>query len=429
MKSVSQIFLFISLLLLLCKSTNAQSSYDISFDSTIITVTRSKTTDIIYPITLKTKLGDYKDSSNYKLVISAAEESTFPTSDYKLDFNVKPFSLIYQLDNEKYTYYLTIKKDTNPSEDRDREIVLNLDVFKDSKSLNLRKKLLIKIKPKPSDSLIGYNYLAYIGTNFDLVDGQKAKNVFFANNVFLQPAKKSVGLYLSLYGNRTMTATDTNGNIRRVTQVIGISDSTYKSFTEQSTLLRTYVSDNLGAYVSPLVRLGRSSNVENTLQLYYTPSLEFVWRRTNIKSEYSNSSNIDSSIVVGSLKGRIDFPNTVSSNVNEYVFNFGLIGLMVVHQSKTISVRVHGAVGYSSTYSPLNSFATSGSLYNNLKYDNQSDIFFCGRAWITESVTGLTLQAEITNAFKYSRPYYGVTLSKAINFQSLGKIFQPISTR
>jgi hypothetical protein len=48
---------------------------------------------------------------------------------------------------------------------------------------------------------------------------------------------------------------------------------------------------------------------------------------------------------------------------------------------------------------------------------------------ITEPKSGLTLQAEIVNTLIYPRPYYVVTLSKALGFQNLGSIFAPITSR
>ena len=54
------------------------------------------------------------------------------------------------------------------------------------------------------------------------------------------------------------------------------------------------------------------------------------------------------------------------------------------------------------------------------------DIYFNGRAWVTEINTGITLQAEINHSLINSNPQIVVTLSKAINFNRIGSIFSPI---
>ena len=438
MKNKFKVLLFIFLFSTSFETLVSQAKYEINFVNTK-SFTRDKLQAYTYPVYLQAKIGNLKDSDNYKAVVSVDETSELPKAFYKIDFTEKNFEVLNEKDSSKNTIYITIYKDS--IEDRTWPLVLKVDVYRNNvklnDSLNTGKFKTLKIDVegiKEDDSLKAYNYLAYIGTNFDLVDGVKTKNLFFSTNIFLPPLKKkSVGMYLSLYGNRTMTTTDTSGNVIRTSKLVGISDTTYKRFTEQTTLLRTQVSDNLGAYVSPLIRLGNASNRENTIQLYYTPSLEFIWRRTNIYSNFTGSTNVDSVIERGSFHGTIEYGRSSSINVNEFVFSVGLISLMVVHESKEISVRIHGSTGIISTYSPLVAGLTKGDLngssINQTNYTTKHDMFFTGRAWITESVTGITLQAEITNTLKYPRPFYGVTLSKAINFKNLGKIFQPIVTR
>lgn len=56
-------------------------------------------------------------------------------------------------------------------------------------------------------------------------------------------------------------------------------------------------------------------------------------------------------------------------------------------------------------------------------------LIFCGRAWITEPKTGITLQAEVTNRLKTPNPFYSVTLSKAFQLDKLAGFFSPITDR
>jgi hypothetical protein len=424
----SLLFKILLLLLFVTEVSIAQNNLAFNFDSLSISVTRNSSTDIIIPISISYNLDNYKDSADYLLNITPLNETTLPTSDYELSETTISFKNLIYSEKNNYTFYLKIKKDNNNIQDVDRKIVFQLRYIKKGISNIIGDKLSIIVNHKPNSLNEGFNYLVYLGTNFDLVDGQKTNNLFFASNVFLRPEKKHVGMYLSLYGNRTMTTTDTFNNLNLTTKLVKINDSSYYRINEKSSMIRSLVSDNLGAYVSPLIRLSRASDLSNSLQLYYSPSLEFVWRRTNSVSTYSGSNSFDTTTINGYLYSSvIEFPNKVISNFNEYVFNAGLIGFLVTHQSNEISVRVHGSVGFSSTYSPSNS-STNNSNGGFNYYTSTKDIFFTGRAWITEASTGITLQAEITNSYKYSRPFYGVTISKAINFKNLGNLLKPVNS-
>jgi hypothetical protein len=114
-----------------------------------------------------------------------------------------------------------------------------------------------------------------------------------------------------------------------------------------------------------------------------------------------------------------------SQVINEYSFNAAPIGLFLVHETKNISVRVHGSVGYASNY--FGNFLETG--ISDFEVVQQNDIFFSGRAWITEPKSGITLEAEVTNSFFNSRPFFVATLSKAFDFKDLGSVFSPITTR
>jgi hypothetical protein len=104
--------------------------------------------------------------------------------------------------------------------------------------------------------------------------------------------------------------------------------------------------------------------------------------------------------------------------------NIGILGLFLTLENADVSVRIQSSVGYSSNFYPRTS--SNSSLITT---DRSHDIFFAGRAWITEPRTGLTLQAEITNTGINPRPFFGVTLSKAFNLKELSGIFSPLTTR
>src|SRR5690606_34115601 len=144
------------------------------------------------------------------------------------------------------------------------------------------------------ESIDDYRYLAYIGTNFDLVDGIKTSNLFFATNIFVPRYTEAVGFAVSLYGNRTFTATDTTGTSNFISKRIGYGDSAW-IFNSKGLATRTRTSDNLGAVVQPLIPLWKLSLKNTPIQLYYAPHFEFIWRRTHITTEIKNPVFLDSS--------------------------------------------------------------------------------------------------------------------------------------
>ncbi|TAG11961.1 MAG: hypothetical protein EAZ35_09030 [Sphingobacteriia bacterium] len=397
----------------LCVLIFAQENYAISFEKAIIQLKKSNTEDRVYKINFSANIPDsYKLTEKFHFSVQLdSVKSNLGFNECEIAF---PDLHIGNLKKQN-SCFLTLKKDSLP--DRARKLVLkfNVSYLSPDKNLGLYKEITVEVSEhRILDSLTAYNYLAYIGTNFDLVNGIKPNHLFFATNIFLPPVANKVGVYLSLFGNRTMLRTDTTGNIRRVYRINRISDSSFMNYTEQVRLSRTSISDNLGAYFNPLIKLGSISDISNALQLYYSPSLEFVWRRTQIISSFSNAGNRDSTIQKGRFPGTLDFEATNTVYANEFAFNAGLIGFFMAHENKNISVRVHASVGYSSSFYP----SDQDRVYASTK--RVDDIFFSGRAWITESKTGITLQAEITNTANYSRPFYGVTLSKAIHYGDIG---------
>jgi hypothetical protein len=294
---------------------------------------------------------------------------------------------------------------------------------------------------KGKEKIINYSYLGYVGTNFDLVDGVKAKNLFFATNILVTPKEKErAGFYISLYGNRTISRIDSIPNITRDVRVIDSIGNQY-IHREKSDVVKKVQSDNLGAYFSPLIRWNFWKNKNSygpvktsPASFYYAPSLEFIWRRTAVDVRYINTQKLP-------VEQLTSLQPTYNNNLiyrqnntyNIYDFYISPIGFWLLHENETISIRLNMNVGYSTRYAPINYLNTNANidLINNVQdsYSNTNDIFYTGKLWITERTTGITLQGEINNTLKRSTPFYGVTLSKAFDFDKLGNFFAPISNR
>ncbi len=413
--------------ILMSYAISAQDFYSIGFEKDTISISRTNQNDVLTPINIESIFPDSDKYKNYSYVVNIIrDESTLSNNSYELiDFSKK-----ISLKSNKEKIYFLLEKDS--VYDRERKVFLEIKIFDSEKDVSVNniakhKKLTLIIKEHKSDinHVSEYTYLSYVGTNFDLVDGIKAQNLFFATNIYLpnRHNKNKTGFYLSLYGNRAMSEIDSTGNVRRTYKIEKLTDTTYVTYTEQSKMIKSRVSDNIGAHFSILFPIFKK-NVSTDLSLFYSPSLEFIWRRTSIIREFSNPKNLESNNMVGFIPGTIEIGTTSRSQFNEYSFNAGFLGLFLTLENSDVSVRIHGSVGYSSNFYPKSSLNSTLIIV-----DRSYDIFFAGRAWITEPQTGLTLQAEITNTNNNPRPFFGVTLSKAFDLKDLSGVFSPLASR
>lgn len=403
--------------------------FEISFDTLKIDMTKAKE-DVLKTIKININVAADSTKNFFLDVVVDKTKTTLIGAEFELFFDKTKLSNSLK----SKTAFLKLPKDE--TWDKERKIFLDLEIFEgDDKLENVNqgtyKTLEITIKPA-NEKLKGYEYLAYVGTNFDLVEGIKAKDLFFASNIFFPPdknKKKSIGFYLSLYGNRAFTQIDSTSSRRISESFQPVSDTTYNRIQSTNFLVKKRVTDNIGAYISPLFRIGKyriNKNNNRNLKLYYSPSLEFVYRRTTLSTQDAGITQTDTTLVSGNFSD-IDIPqsapipNKFSEVYNEYSFNAGIIALFMALENEDISVRVHGSVGYSSNY--YREFEADGI---DSSTEQRSDIFFSGRAWITESTTGITLQAEVTNSLINPRPFFVATLSKAFKFKEIGRFFQPI---
>lgn len=413
----------------------AQQTMRITFDKVKDTISR-KETDIIYPVMIKSKADAVKIATDslhlYTLTVKSNDEkSTLPKSAYKLAFN----SITLDKLPADYTFFVTLNKDVDA--DKDRHLFLKLEVIREGKEVDVNvsdTNRVFDLVVEATNSPNKYNYLAYVGTNFDLIDGVQPKNLFFATNLFAPPQRKSkgFGFNITLYGNRTITATDTSGRYNYASKIVAINGDSARTYYENALRTVSRVSDNLGASFSPLIRIGsKMGNVNRATQLYYAPQFEFIWRRTKVTTTYSDNKLVDSTDRPNrTIRGTLVLnPSNETIPFNVYDIYLGVIGALLKHENNNISIRVQSSLGLNFSYAAMSSNVKT--ILNTL-YERKWNIFFYTRAWITEPISGITFGAEVSNNFikKDSyQPYYNVTFSKAINLNVLGAIFQPISSR
>uniref|UniRef100_UPI00404A0EBA hypothetical protein n=2 Tax=Gelidibacter sp. TaxID=2018083 RepID=UPI00404A0EBA len=377
-----------------------------------ISITGKYLTNEVNKIKITKKFSDLSDKSIITVNFDQKEFSKLTMDNTDVKFNEKLY-LTVEVDSllkkDKTLIYNIIAVDSS-----DKEITTNIGE---------RKEVVIVFKSEPKKTpLNNYKYLSYVGTNFDLVERIKTENLFFATNVFMEPTKykKDFGIYLSLYGNRTISLTDDLGVQQIITEIVPVTEDSSYRLRKHVETTQTTTSDNLGAHFSTLHPIFGSRNKTGHVKTYFTISADFIWQRKHITTEYGEVSQVDtlSTASTGQYVILNDLQNKKTS-ANQYIFNIGL-GLFFNIENESISMRVHMAAGYTSTF--YNASEREEDLY-----DRKHDIFFAGRAWITEPKTGITLQAEIMNRLIEPRPYYVVTLSKAFNLDKLAGIFEPVT--
>lgn len=300
---------------------------------------------------------------------------------------------------------------------------INNSSFETTDNLKLLENVFNEVTGKTK--LRDYSYLGYLGTNFDLVDGIKVKNLFFATNILSMPDYDNVGFYISLYGNRTTSKTDSIPNVRR--NVVFDSTSVRYSAVEFSDLISRTQSDNLGAFFSLFLRKWNLSKKNSKNKIYYSPSLEIIWRRTFVQAEYQNRrlTNIQA-LQNDDTQVPTIFDNSPRFNYNIYDVNIAPLGFWLFHENDDISIRINMNIGFMTSYiSNKVNVPEFIDLYTN--FTKTRDYFYTGRLWLTEPHTGITLQAEVNNTLRQPRPFYGVTLSKAFNLDRIGSFLEPIT--
>jgi hypothetical protein len=307
---------------------------------------------------------------------------------------------------------------------------------------NVKKELEFVIQPS-SEPLHSYKYLGYLGTNFDLVDGIQAKNIFFATNIFV-PERSKWGFVLGVYGNRTLTKTDSSRQTIFLSKIVKINEDSVANYYDTALNVVTRVSDNIGINFLPLIPIRTIS--DGDLKIYYAPQFEFIWRRTSLESAYIDNLNVRVDTIKRTYPSGVLFPLitplSLKNSFNVYDVYLGLLGTLIRYENEDISIRINASVGLNLNYIPQGSskstFSTGASpVYPVL--EKAKRYFFYGRLWITEPLTGLTLGAELSNYFgnrivngakvSNAQPYYNVTLSKAFNLKSLAGILNPLTTR
>ncbi len=452
--------LIVITLLFLCLNAFSQTDttkpkYNISFvkvGDKEDTVRRTTAKETLWTVDISASDAKADTFSGYTIEVTADDASTIPADHYEIVSTVNGKAL-KDLANTNAVRVVLKKEGEEFKQVKPLKLVLRLTVKKKESDKDITddvtnntgkfKEITLTILPS-EEPIYTYKYLGYLGTNFDLVDGVQAKNLFFATNIFI-PETTKWGFSLGLYGNRTMTKTDSSKQTTFQSRVERINNDSIARHFDTALKVTTRVSDNIGANFMPLIPIHFLSDGE--LKMYYAPQFEFIWRRTTIENAYLNNRTVRIDSMRNRFPSSTGFPliTPLSTKVdfNVYDVYIGLAGLLLRYENEDISVRLNSSVGINLNYTPVGALSNSTTAGNvnpvYPTYNKEKRYFFFGRLWITEPTTGLTLGAEVSNYFgerdvngkeiAKAQPYYNVTLSKAFNLKNLAAFVKPLTNR
>ena len=423
---------------------NAKGKYDIGFAKTLDSVQRDNTESRIRDYKIETKLID-DSTKDFIIDVSVDDSTTLPKKDYEIISTISGKKLNELKNADNLIRVLIHKDDQSDKQEKKLKLKFAIKVKKNSKdfdadSNNVASSSKLELDILPAESpLTSYKILGYLGTNFDLVDGVQAKNLFFATNIFI-PETNKWGISLGIYGNRTMTKVDTATNVTFTSRIARIGIDSVGYYRDTAKKVTSYVSDNIGVNFSPLIPIRCLS--DGDLKFYYAPQFEFIWRRTKIENNFLNNSTIRVDTVENRFPANVGLPLitplTSEANLNIYDVYLGILGVLLKYETDEISIRVNSSVGFNFNFVPIGPLSNNTSAINAV-FHKQSRLFFFGRMWITEPATGITLEAEVSNFFgskiinnvkvSNAQPYFNVTLSKAFNLKSLAALIKPLTQR
>ncbi|GAB2838709.1 hypothetical protein [Ferruginibacter profundus] len=386
-----------------------------------------------------TSLEKFKDC---KLYVSVDEDkSTLPRADYEIFEKIEGKNIKDLKDKGNFVRLFIKKDNADDKQVKDLKLVIKLVIKKtvgekeeedkDNESETTEITLIIKPADQPLDN---YRYLGYLGTNFDMVDGVQANKLYFALNILI-PETKKYGISVGVYGNRTMTQTDTSTNTTFTSRIEAYGRDSVIYFRDTAIKMTSRISDNIGAFFSPIIPIPWLT--DDKLKVYYAPNFEFIWRRSKIESKFTNNNTYKKDTASNRYPAGVALPlvTPLSTKVNQNIYDayLGLLGILFRFETDEISIRLSGALGINLNYMPVGGLSSTSVVYKR-----NTNAYFQGRLFITEPTTGFTLGAEVSNLFgkndklsgySNAQPYYNVTLSKAFNLKNLAAIVKPLSNR
>jgi hypothetical protein len=418
------------LLCLLCTVMNvhAQDKLKVFFEKKIDTLTADTRQEITQIFKVIVPKQDKFDGSIVTFEIVKTDIS--PDKIYLPD--EKTITLVDSKDTIKKEFTIKFQR----SQKDDRLLTLKLTATdKAGKSLTLFDSATVyKVyaKPKAADTLkdasgSGQEFWLFTGTNLDLLDGVKAKELYFKGSYLFnlkQDARSTRSwIYLTFGKERFFADKDSasNGNFSdHLTRgPLGDSITIVRGMYNSS---RNVTTDNIFTSLDYLYRIGELSSKESSLFL----NAGFYIGLQTIKSTYSNT------VVWADTSTSLRRPDSVyqfrpmyrDSKLKQLNYNFSF-GFTHILSTAKLNVKSQLRTGVN-MYSYPESFSRSG-FSENVQYRTAPSVFTQLRLDATVLNPGIAIGFE---AFvrQGQFPLFNVSLTKVLDFTQLSSLFGAVQS-
>lgn len=341
-----------------------------------------------------------------------------------------------KVDNSKDTLFKTFDIKVPRDKKDDRIVILKLTGYdKAGKSLTLVDSNIVYrlyIKPIVSDTLSeankqGYEFWFFTGTNLDLLDGVKLKELYFKGSCLInfKNGEKSTRSwsYFTFGKNRFFSDKDSLSRIPFSDMIqtatpgdsITIARGYYSSFRET-------VTDNIFSSIDYLINIKELSSEDS--KFFLNCGLYFGLQ--TLKTSYNNHDIIsDTNIYLRKLDSSYIFrPLLSESKIRQANFNLS-VGFMHILSTDKINIKTHFTGGINIFDYPYSIVKSSINEYDIYKREMKPYIQI--RLESTVLNPGLSIGFE-TFIRQGQIPLFNVSLTKVLDIQQISSLFGKVPT-
>jgi hypothetical protein len=394
-------------------------------------------TDTLYSDTKK------EVSQSFKIIVPKQDK----LKDAKIDFSVQENDMnptgIFLPTNKTITVGSsqdTIKKDLTVKFQRDskddRMLILKINASdKDGKTIDLLDSNItykIYIKPQSLDTLkdaskTGYEFWVFTGTNLDLLDGVKLRELYFKGSYLINFKRNDTStrswMFLTFGKNRFFSDRDSLSRIPFSDVIpkptpgdsITIVNGYYNSF-------RNTLTDNIFASIDYLYNV---KNMSSDKSIFFING-GFYFGLQTLKTSSENSGIVsDTNTYLRKPDSTYTFrPLGGQSKIRQFNYNISL-GFTHILSTKKINIKSHLTTGINIFNYPYSVVRSSTNEY--AYYKNEKKLFFQLRIDATVLNPGISIGFE-TFIRKGQIPLFNVSLTKVLDIEQLSSLFSKVPT-
>ncbi len=294
------------------------------------------------------------------------------------------------------------------------------------------------------------------GSNFDLLDGVKANNLYagiymFVKDISAIRKKQKLSFTGGVYESKSssLAAGSDSGIIYRdATSYSPLLDTTsnsiyYRYYRDTGSVKTTTNVQSIGIFFSPHWRLSRRSTSDYGFHMYGSFYLEMLWQRVNVDYDYANTKR-DSVYRVATLGETYSYPFKEHKTSFDYRTQYVGLGLPIYITEKAFSLYINDVVGLCNqrfaavhdgglkekrdqTIQDIMNKNGLTSLYENPK--KSWNPFYLLQFRLTEESYGVVFTGEVRGfLLKNTKPVISLSLSKKFDLADLLKaVVKPFS--